>query len=157
MVYKSLLIAALGTSTAAGDYTFDLTTTVLPDGNIRNDACLRMKAGELGDFTDPYNTKTIIINEVIDLGGECVEGVFPFDEHDIIGNELYLSWTETIAIGTQCPRFFYWVSEAPVSYGPDDLAALLNAWGSSDSEWDLDNDGVVGPKDLTELLALWDG
>ena len=157
MGYTSILLAALGTLTATGDYTFDLTTTVLPDGNIRNDACLRMKAGELGDYTGPYNEETITINEVIDLGGECVEGAFPFDEHEIIGNELYLSWTETLAIGTQCPRFFYWVSSPPVSYGPDDLAAMLNAWGSSDSEWDLDGDGTVGAKDLTELLAHWSG
>ena len=63
MGYTSILLAALGTLTATGDYTFDLTTTVLPDGNIRNDACLRMKAGELGDYTGPYNEETITINQ----------------------------------------------------------------------------------------------
>lgn len=157
MVYTSILLAALGTPTATGDYMFDLTTTVLPNGNIRNDASFRMKAGELGDFTGPYNRMTISINEIIDLGGELVWGVFPFDKHEIIGNQLHMSWTETIAIGTQCPRFFWWEVVPDVSYGPDDLAAMLNAWGSSTPEWDLDGDGVVGAKDMTELLANWSG
>ncbi|MBL9147527.1 MAG: hypothetical protein JNM94_02420 [Phycisphaerae bacterium] len=37
--------------------------------------------------------------------------------------------------------------------GPNDLALLLGAWGTS--AYDLDGDGVVGPMDLSILLGAW--
>jgi hypothetical protein len=39
--------------------------------------------------------------------------------------------------------------------GAADLAALLNAWGTSNAAADLDNDGVVGAPDLAALLNAW--
>jgi hypothetical protein len=36
-----------------------------------------------------------------------------------------------------------------------DLAALLAAWGQSNSPHDLDGDGVVGGSDLAAILAAW--
>jgi hypothetical protein len=37
----------------------------------------------------------------------------------------------------------------------DDLAALLTAWGETDSPADLDRNGIVNISDLLLLLALW--
>jgi hypothetical protein len=41
--------------------------------------------------------------------------------------------------------------------GPDDLALLLGAWGTSGagSDADLNGDGIVGPADLAILLGAW--
>jgi hypothetical protein len=39
--------------------------------------------------------------------------------------------------------------------GAPDLAALLNAWGTSNAAADLNNDGVVGAPDLAALLNAW--
>jgi hypothetical protein len=52
------------------------------------------------------------------------------------------------------PRFFvfYVIKE---SFGPDDLAKFLDAWGTEDSVWDLDLDGSVDGRDLSVLLAGW--
>jgi hypothetical protein len=36
-----------------------------------------------------------------------------------------------------------------------DLLAVLNAWGSSGSDADVDGDGTVGVADLLEVLAAW--
>jgi hypothetical protein len=40
--------------------------------------------------------------------------------------------------------------------GPQDLAAVLGAWGAGNaSAADIDGDGVVGPQDLAVVLANW--
>ena len=36
-----------------------------------------------------------------------------------------------------------------------DLLILLNAWNTSDAAADLNEDGEVGPMDLTYLLGAW--
>jgi hypothetical protein len=36
-----------------------------------------------------------------------------------------------------------------------DLATLLNAWGSAGSPADLNGDGIVGAPDLAILLSRW--
>jgi hypothetical protein len=38
-----------------------------------------------------------------------------------------------------------------------DLAALLSAWGSSQSSADLNRDGIVNGLDLTVVLGGWTG
>lgn len=39
--------------------------------------------------------------------------------------------------------------------GPIDLSTLLGAWGSDSGPADLDGDGIVGPTDLATLLGSW--
>ena len=39
--------------------------------------------------------------------------------------------------------------------GPVDLSIVLGAWGTDASEADLDGDGIVGPTDLALLLSNW--
>ena len=41
------------------------------------------------------------------------------------------------------------------SFGPDDVGKLLAEWGSTDSPWDLNNNGIVEGSDLTILLGNW--
>ena len=53
--------------------------------------------------------------------------------------------------GNNCPADF----DVDGSVGAADLAALLNAWGSSGSAQDLDGDGSVGAADLAALLNAW--
>ena len=43
------------------------------------------------------------------------------------------------------------------SVDAEDLAILLTAWGNTSGSEDLDQDGVVGPQDLTLLLGRWTG
>jgi hypothetical protein len=42
------------------------------------------------------------------------------------------------------------------SVGPADLAALLNAWGTSGAA-DLNGNGVVDGPDLAAMLSAWGG
>ncbi len=39
--------------------------------------------------------------------------------------------------------------------GTDDLLGLISAWGSSDSDADVDGNGVVSTNDLLLLIAAW--
>jgi hypothetical protein len=39
--------------------------------------------------------------------------------------------------------------------GAQDLAGLLNAWGTANAAADLNNDGIVGAQDLAALLNAW--
>ena len=48
---------------------------------------------------------------------------------------------------------FYIIKE---SFGPDDVPKLLSAWGETDSEWDLNLDGIVNGADLAALLGSWE-
>jgi hypothetical protein len=41
--------------------------------------------------------------------------------------------------------------------GAADLSYLLGAWGGSDANADIDDDGIVGGSDLSLLLSSWGG
>jgi hypothetical protein len=70
---------------------------------------------------------------------------------DIIPGDQFVTISAGGGGGNNCPADF----DADGSVGAADLAALLNAWGSSASAQDLDGDGSVGAPDLAALLNAW--
>lgn len=69
---------------------------------------------------------------------------------DVIPGDQYV----TIAAGgggNPCPADL----DGDGSVGAPDLAALLNAWGTSGGTADLDGDGSVGAPDLAAVLNAW--
>lgn len=55
--------------------------------------------------------------------------------------------------GEPLPRGFSDSTDFDDSIPQDAVASLLADWGSTDSQWDLDGDGVVGIRDLLLMLA----
>ena len=89
--------------------------------------------------------------------GPVFEPMLSFDSWGVEDGELKITWCVTPSdlqvLPVQVPRFFKF-SVQRTSFGPEDLNAMLAAWGT-DSPWDLTGDGTVDGKDLTVLLAGW--
>jgi hypothetical protein len=86
--------------------------------------------------------------------------ILPFDSVTQSENTVSVEWcifhSEYQVLPYSVPRHFIFYS-LKSEFGPEDLEKLLGDWGSVDSPWDLDFDGVVGGSDLTKLLAGWNG
>ena len=86
------------------------------------------------------------------------EPMLRFDDFLYEGKLLQVSWCRTAhsamhqPVSTPMHFAFYLMRN---SFGPDDVGKLLAEWGSTDSPWDLNNNGTVEGSDLTILIGNW--
>ena len=154
---EALLAASLYADTIhieTPDYRFVAEPEMVSPGVTRYSGTAHLKTVETPGDWSPNVTREVSMYLNFDMGGTCVDNVWlSFDHATVTGGQGFIAWTETLAVGTWCPRHFSWEVNETCVYGSEELAQLLAAWGAIDSQWDLDGDGVVGGIDLALLVG----